>query len=190
MRAKPSKDGTSNRWQETELDDAGRVKAVKDSAGSEIEVGYDAEGRLASLVTKRKGENPGFIVKRRADGKAEQVHSSWSNEDFRYNPDGALERVTVTSGPATAEAEFAGARLKSITQFDKGRMQFDYYDDGGRKGRIKSVQTPALALSYQYAADGGIKQVDCGAICRVNYERTDNGDIAAIVLTPINGQAH
>lgn len=183
-KGKPTKDGQYRVLQEAELDEAGRVTSVKDGTGRGISVGYDQDNRIGSLITRMDGRDYGFTVKRLADGKVEKIHSSCGDEDFQYDAKGDLERVVARLGQATAESQYAGGKLKSITQFDKGRVQFAYYDGGESKGRLKSIQTPVIELGYQYAADGELNQVDCGRICRVNYERNASGDIEGLVLTP------
>jgi YD repeat-containing protein len=189
LRAKPAKDGKFDEWQKTLFDEAGRVKGVKDSTGSDIQVGYDSDDRVTGLVTTRDGKNFGFTIQRDADGKVERIHSSWGDEDCHYDAAGNLAQVVVKKGPATGSADYAENRIKSLTQFDQGRTQFDYYSEGEAKDRLKTLQTPAITLSYQYGADGALKSVDCGSVCQVSYDRDKNGNVEVLALTPVNGHS-
>ena len=185
LRVKPAEGDKFRFWQETQFDESGRVKAVKDYTGSDVEVGHDASGGVSSLVTKRDGKDYGFNIKRNTSGQIEQVHSSWGQEERRYDANGSLEEVVVNKGPATAKAEYSGGRIARLTQFDGNRVQFDYYTDGKEEGRLKSVQTPAVTLNYHYGPDGAIAGVDLGEACRTTYEHDAEGNLERLAFEPL-----
>lgn len=184
MRVKPAQGGKFAMWRETLLDAAGRVKAVKDYSGADSELSYAADGSLAGAAIKRDGQNYIFQVRRNAGGQVEGIQSSWGDEEYRYDGAGNLSRVTVKKGEALAVADYAEGRLKSLTHYDGGCTEYDYYKDSEPRGRLKSLQTPAVALEYRYRADGALKQVDCGNHYRVTYEFDARGNLVQLAMTP------
>ena len=132
----------------------------------------------------RDGKDVSVSVKRDARGKVQRVEAPWGSEEYQYGDKGEIERVTVRNGSSVAGTEYANGRLKTVTQFDHGRIDFDYYGEGKSEGRLKSLQTPAISLKYRYGADGSLSAVDCGNICSITYERDAHGAIASIALRP------
>lgn len=184
LRAKPAEDDRFSVWQETQFDESGRVKAVKDNTGEDVEVRYDASGDVAALVTKRDGKDFGFSIKRNSAGQIDLVDSSWGQEERHYDSRGDLEEVVVRKGPATANTEYSGGRIVRMTQFDGSRVQFEYHTDGEEEGRLKSVNTPAVTLDYHYSPDGTLAGVDLGEACRSTYEHDARGNLVQLALEP------
>lgn len=182
LRVKPAEGDKFRFWQETQFDESGRVRAVKDYTGSDVEVGYDARGDVESLVTKRDGKDYGLNIKRNTSGQIEQVHSLWGQEERRYDANGGLEEVVVKKGPATAKAEYSDGCIVSLIQYDGGRLRFDYHADGEEEGRLKSVQTPAIALNYHYSPAGKLAALDLGDACRINYEHDAQGNLERLAF--------
>ena len=184
LQVKPAEGNRFSLWQETQFDESGRVKAVKDHTGSHVEVRYDSRGEVAGLATKRDGKDFGFNIKRNPAGQIELLNSSWGEERRRYDANGSLEEVVVKKGPSTANAEYSHGRIANSTQFDGSRVQFDYHAGGKEEGRLKSVQTPAVTLKYHYSPNGTMSGVDLGETCRINYEHDPQGNLVRLALEP------
>ena len=155
MRVKPTQgDGFSER-QETRFDDAGRVTEVKDNAGGNLTVNYDANGNLAGVTTIRLGavqqqERVSNTFTRDDNGKITRIHSPAGLESYAYDASGNMREVVVKNGPAEAKIEFSDGRPKRLTQFDGSCLEFDYQQEGAAKGQLKAVHyagdRPALWL--------------------------------------------
>jgi YD repeat-containing protein len=184
LQVKPSEGDKFSLWQETQYDEAGRVQAVKDHTGSDVEVRYDSTGNVAALMAKRDGKDFGFDIRRNTAGQIEHINSSWGQEERRYDASGGIEEVLVKTGPATAKADFSRRRITSVTQFDGGRVQFDYHTDGKAEGSLKSVQTPAVTLNYHYGPEGALAEVDLGEACRTTYEHDAQGEVVRLAMEP------
>ena len=88
---------------------------------------------------------------------------------------------------AEARIEFSEGRLKRLIQFDGGRIEFDYTDEGPAKGQLRTVHTPVVKLNYRYNADEALAEVVCGDACRVIYGYDGNGNLASIEYCPAAG---
>jgi YD repeat-containing protein len=184
LQVKPARGGKFDRWQETAFDGSGRTVAVKDYSGGNVEVVYDREGDVASVVTKRDGKRLGLNVTKNAAGQVDRIESSWGNECRRYDAAGRLEHVVIEKGAASAAARYQGRRLAGVSGFDGGETRFDYVATGEAAGRLTSVETPAARLDYHYSPDGALAAVDLGDDYRIRYEYDEQGAITRLAVSP------
>jgi hypothetical protein len=187
LRVKPAAGDSYSEWQETELDESGRVKAVKDSRGAEVRLTYDAEGGIASLIAKRDGKDLQCSARRNARGEVEQVQTPWGEESYSYDAAGNLARVTLKKPAGTATVEYAEGRIESIKWFDGGRVQFRYSEDLKGQSRLESLQTPALTLSYRYGPGSELRAVDCNGTCSASYSYDAQGRLERLAWAPLEG---
>jgi RHS repeat-associated protein len=184
LQVKPGRTGRFEEWQETTFDGSGRAVAVKDHSGGNVEVAYDRDGEMASLVTQRGGKRLGLNVTKNASGQVDRIESSWGRESRRYDAAGRLEHVEIEKGTASAAARYQDGRLAAVTGFDGGETRFSYGAAGDDTERLMSVETPAVRLNYEYSPDGAVAAVDIGDNCRVRYEYGEQGAPTRFVVTP------
>jgi YD repeat-containing protein len=185
LQVKPARGGKFDRWQETAFDGSGRTVAVKDYSGGNVEVAYDREGDVASVVTERDGKRLGLNVTKNAAGQVARVESSWGNEARHYDAAGRLEQVVLEKGAASASASYRDGCLATATGFDGGETGFKYgaaVQTG--PGRLTSVETPAIRLAYDYGPDGALAAVDLGDDYRIRYEYDEQGAITRLAVSP------
>lgn len=187
LRVKPATGDSYSEWQETEFDEVGRVKAVKDYRGTEVRLTYHAGGGIASLITKREGKDLQCSVKRNARGQVEQVQTPWGEESYSYDAVGNLARVRVKKPAGTAAVEYAEGRIESVTQFDGGSVRYRYSGNGEAQGRLEALETPILALRYRYGPDGVLRAVECNGTCSLSYAYDAQGRLERLAWTPLEG---
>jgi YD repeat-containing protein len=189
MRVKPTGSDRFSEWQETCFDAAGRVTEVKDCAKGKVAIGYDADSNIASVTTTRVGaeqqeEQVSYDFTRDAHGRITGVNSPGGLETCEYDASGDPSTVLVKRGQSEARIEFSEGRPRRLTQFDGGRIEFDYNDEGPAKGQLRTVHTPVVKLDYRYDAGGALAEVACGDACRVIYGYDGDGNLASLEYCP------
>jgi RHS repeat-associated protein len=182
---KPTAGNSYSEWQEIELDEAGRVKGVKDFRGAEVLLSYDAAGDIVRLVTKQDGQDLQCSIEKNARGQIERVQTPWGKESYSYDAAGRLAKVRVEKGGDTTIVAYDEGRLESITQADGSRVELQYSAGGEGQSRLESLRTPALVLSYRYDPGGQLRAVDCNGSCRVSYECDPQGRLERLAWTPL-----
>ncbi len=182
----------SAEWQEMRFDATGRVTEVKDCAGGNVAIGYDAERNVTSVTTlrvdaERQEERLGYTFVRDEHGRLTAVNSPEGQETCDYDAAGNPMTVRVKSGQAEAQIEFSEGRPRRVTPFDGGRVEFDYHDEGAAKGQLQEVRTPVIALKYRYDERGRLAEVACGDACRVTYGYDGNGNLVSLEYSPAVG---
>jgi RHS repeat-associated protein len=184
MRVKPTGTNSFKEWQQTLFDDNGRVTEVKDCRGGNVAMSYDVEGNIAGLTTERDGQRFCYSFTRNQHGLLTGMKSPWSDETCEYDADGNLSSVVMKRGQAESRAEFSEGRVKRLSQFDGGNIEFDYNKEGSAKELLKAVHTPAIDLEYRYDDSGTLAEVSCGNACRVAYVYDKNGNLVSLAYVP------
>jgi YD repeat-containing protein len=192
MRVKPTNSGRFTEWQETRFDDLGRVTEVNDNTRGHFALGYDADGNIAGVTTTRLGaeqqeERISYAFTRDALGRITGVTSPGGQETWAYDAAGDPSTVLMKRGQAEARIDFSEGRPKRLSQFDGGRIEFDYQEEGPAKGHLKDVRTPVIDLNYRYDSDGALAEVACGDACRVIYGYDSTGNLASLEYCPAAG---
>ena len=166
-------------WREARLDVAGWPREVTDFTGLRLSMDYDALGNLTGLVNERNGENFGYRFRRDADGRLQQVESSWGEQTFAYDAEGLLQSVRITENGAYASMEWQSGQLTLIRQFDGGQITVDYADDEALAGLPKRIALPNdLVLEYRYDDDKRLSGVGLGGHVDLTLSYDDGGRLA------------
>lgn len=173
---------------EETLNGDGRVSEIKDDSGADIHVAVDPGGNLTGLSCKWDGNDWQINVTNTSDGRITRVQSPWGSGTFTYAVDRSLSQVKLEKEQAIATVEYEQGRIKTITQFDQGKIRFDYYSGGELQGRLKTLQTSAIKVGYAYRPDGRLQSVDCGQSARVSYNYDGPGNVQRVEWTPLQPQ--
>jgi YD repeat-containing protein len=179
--------------QKVRFDASGRLSEVKDCHNGNVGIGYDKDGNIANLTTTRvidkdKSEQLAYAFTRDEHGRITGLHSPGGQETCTYDASGDPSTVLVKRGQAEARIEFSEGQPRRVTQFDGGRVEFDYEGEGPAKGQLKEVRTPAIDLRYAYDDTGALAEVACGDACRVVYGYDTNGNLASLEYVPAAGK--
>jgi RHS repeat-associated protein len=119
-----------SQWLHIDYDELGRPIKQTDYSGAETKTGYDDEGNLGIMVSKRGG----IKITRNSIGKVDKVETSWGyGQHNSYDPNsGDLKKVEVTSG-----------NTKSVIEFDNGKPT-----------RVKHVSYSKSRVSRQNLSTG------------------------------------
>jgi YD repeat-containing protein len=159
----PQEQDHPKHWQATKLDPAGRPREITDYRGLRVLMDYDSDGELVGLINQRDGQNYGYQLTRDAEGRVQEVKSSWGTQQYAYDQAGQIERVEIQKGDAKALMKWQSGQLERIGQYDGGELAIDYYQDGDHAGLPARITTPnALVLEYQYDASNRLAGVDLG----------------------------
>jgi YD repeat-containing protein len=198
MRVKPNGSDRFSEWQETRLDEAGRVVEVQDCAGGKVAIGYDAQGNVVNVTNtrikaegnERKEEQTRYSFQHDAHGRITGVDSPGGRETCEYDTSGDPLAVRVRRGQAEAQVDFSDGRPRRLRQFDGSTVEFDYQTEGPASGQIKQVSTPVIGLNYHYDEQGRLAEVACGDACRVIYGYDSDGNLASLEYAPPVAELH
>jgi YD repeat-containing protein len=181
--ATPEEGPLFSRWLRVSDDDHGRVARVTDDAGSDIRIGYDQTGELASLSFRRGG----IQITRNGRGHIQSTGTSWGDRQRNtYDPTtGALKTVELLRGNRKATIAFGPWRPSRSQQFDGSEVRITYDDRSAHPGQIKELHTPdGLVLRYDYDPTGRIMTVTYGAAYRLIYTFDAQGRMVGLTHTP------
>ncbi|EGV16215.1 RHS repeat domain-containing protein [Thiocapsa marina] len=176
IRTPPNAQGPFDTWQSTRLDPEGRPLEIKDHRGQDVVIRYDDRGRLSTLVDRSSGHNYGYRIERDDDGRVQHIDSSWGQEKYDYDTEGALKTIKATKGDAAAEAHFEAGKPTRVRQFDGGETRLSYVKDGPQADLLETLETPDdLTIAYGYDDQDRLDAVTIGERARLSIDYDDAG---------------
>jgi hypothetical protein len=158
-------------WQETSVDILSRPIEVKDSTGLDLQIRYDSNSNITTLLQKTHDGNQGFNIHRDKGGRLETIESSWGKTNFDYADNGDLEKVRSQRNGVEASIDLAGGRIRKFVGYDGGTTEYDYYKESNLSGLLKSVSLPnSLKVVHRYNNEGRIEEITVGSIRHVKLE--------------------
>jgi len=183
LRVQPGAGDRFNVWQETRFDPAGRVLGIGSSDGADSRIAYDRNGYPSQIAFQMDGRTYGVNIQRSAqDNRIERIETSWGTGRYRYDNAGNIANIVLGKGLEQATFDFDQGRLKTITQFDSGKVQMAYDNDPNSSGKLISIETPVIRVGYHYASNG--MQVQCGAYYKLDYQFDEQGRLQSLSMNP------
>ncbi|MBN2376148.1 MAG: hypothetical protein JXD22_07100 [Sedimentisphaerales bacterium] len=186
MQTPPDEQNDFSQWQHICLDSANRPLEITDYCGLQVLMEYDSSGELSTIVNQRDGKNYGATIIRDKTGCIQDVESSWGNQHYTYDTDGALKKMEVESSGKKAILEWQSGLIQKATQFDGGEIQLKYDQDPSRQGLVREIRMPNdLQLTYDYDEQNRLTSVNCGNTYRLGLKYDDQGRLVILAQSAI-----
>jgi YD repeat-containing protein len=165
-------------WTEEMYNEEGLPVQVRDFSGRDIRFSYDNAGELSAVSVN------GNTVRLVREDAADKLTTSWGAfHTMYYTKEGTLDKIETGGSGARETLKFRGGRIDEVVQWDKGRWNFNYYDNSQNR-MLKQINAPnGLSFLYNYDKEKQLASVEIGNHCRAIYERDKKGRLAAIKLT-------
>lgn len=166
----PMEAGGTTAWIEEDLDLLGRPVAIREASGWSMQIGYDHDGRIASLASPGKdGRLTGRIFDYDAAGQLAGIRSSWGDLTIARDETGRPQRVAHVRGGASASVAFdAEGRPVRADSFAGGTTTWQYGPDSDARGPVTITLPDGTAITRHAGA---------GEIAQSVEVRTDTADI-------------
>jgi RHS repeat-associated protein len=169
-------DGRDGDWLTTQVDPLGNPTAIRDGAGLDLQMAYDAAGNLISAGQMTTTGLLGLTIERDGDGRPRAMRSPWGDSRYRYAGRGGLTAVDWRRGGATASVRLANGLVRQVAGFDGGVTHYDYHQRGPLAGRPRSVLCAnGLRLSLNYDRQARLSDVEVGSTRRLRLSYDDQG---------------
>lgn len=179
LAAPPAQGEQLREWLEVGYDELGRTVEVTDSAGAEVQIGYDHDGRLAAARSNRAGVR----IERDERGRPRRLETSFGQvQETAYDAAGLPERIEVVRDGERAVVRYEEGLPVAVRQFDGGEVELVYHRQGPRVGLLAEVRAPhSLVLRYAYDARNWISTVTVGDRYRLRYSYDASGRLTDVV---------
>jgi len=182
--AAPATGPRLSQWRHVAYDEQGRVTAVTDYTGAQLQMAYDATGAPAVFASARSR----VTIARDERGRIAEVTTSWGarQRNTYAGPDGHRAKIHFSQGQYDTVIALDHGRPTQIRQFDGGVFTLSYNNGAPSHSQLKAISTPnGLQVQYGYEATHRLTQVDVGEAYRIAYDYDAQDRLVGITRTPL-----
>ncbi|MBI4606438.1 MAG: RHS repeat protein [Planctomycetes bacterium] len=173
-------------WLKAEMDEAGRLRALRDASGSALAFTYDSEGRVSAVRDDQGGE---VGVGWDKEGRIVEVRGAGATHVLAYDAQsGEAKSLETTKAGGKAALEVEDLKPRSLRWFGGERVLVSFHERPGREDLVREVRGPdGLVLTYEYDAKHRPAAVNCGNVCLTRFSYDEAGRLAGITEGPPSG---